>query len=68
LNVFNLLQGSKKATDPSQFDINVYLQNKVGAKGKCRHCGRVVPWARARVISHKRANCYGISSAEKAFY
>jgi len=50
------------------FDINYYLKNKNANKGNCRECNTVVPWARDRVISHKRANCNSISESKKQFF
>ncbi|OWZ21620.1 hypothetical protein PHMEG_0003812 [Phytophthora megakarya] len=65
MTVFNLLQASKKISDPSKFDTNTHLEMCRSNRGRCRHCQRMVPWTRARVRSHERANCIGISTREK---
>lgn len=36
--------------------------------GTCRCCKQTVSWSRARVASHKRANCQNASKAEKDYF
>lgn len=55
-------------TDPTLFDIANYLRRVQGEKGACKSCGKVIPWARKRVLSHKTASCTSITDDERAFF
>jgi hypothetical protein len=50
------------------FDINNYLKAKNGNRGTCGVCSKDVVWSRAKIISHKSANCTGITDKEKLFF
>lgn len=52
----------------SQFRVKDYLTNKFGEKGYCRSCNRVVSWARAKVLSHKRTNCANATVDERQYF
>ncbi|KAL3669333.1 hypothetical protein V7S43_005710 [Phytophthora oleae] len=60
---------SATATNPLDFDINVYLIRSARKKGNCRVCKKLLPWARDRVVSHKSSgNCKGGTSDERHLF
>lgn len=50
-----------------EIDISDYLccKDNILKKGKCIVCGKLVPWNRTKLISHKRATC---PTADKVFW